>query len=198
MIVTLADPIDLLKSDLVRSPGLHASEIYGNLYKHLEPKRFGMPGEKQEPNDALMFLGSACEDRLEKVMVCNGMDAERPGEFIHVLPDGQTIAYSPDLIIRNGITRVGEIKLTSMDIKMLMDLQRSNNLPPKFDKYLTQMKLYIKWMELQPAAGWLGILSIREPYKPLFLPLNIEFNSRELVENEQMCLNHARHQGMLK
>lgn len=197
MIVTAAEPIDLSKSDLIRSPGLHASTIYGNLYKHLEPERFGKPGEPQEPNNELMFLGSACEDRLEKVLVCNGINAERPGEFIHTLPDGQEIAFSPDLMIYNGVTRVGEIKLTSMKIEDLLNLQGAiNNLPPKMDKYLCQMKLYIKWMELH--HGWLGIMSIYRPYAPRFVPLNIEFSDRDLADNERMCLNHARHEKMLR
>lgn len=197
MIVTPAEPIDLSQSDLIRSPGLHASTIYGNLYKHLEPKRFGAPGEPQEPNDELMFLGSACEDRLEKVLVCNGINAHRPGEFLHELPDGQQIAFSPDLMIYNGVIRVGEIKLTSMKIDDLLDLQGAiNNLPPKFDKYLTQMKLYIQWLDLH--HGWLGVMSIYKPFAPKFVPLNIEFSDRDLADNERMCLNHARHEGMLK
>jgi hypothetical protein len=196
MIVTPSDPIDLSKSDLVRSSGLHASEIYGNLYKHLEPDRYGEPGAEQEPNDELMFLGSACEDRLEKVLIWNGVNAHRPGEFIHTLPNGRTIAYSPDLMVYNGVIRVGEIKLTSMKIEDLLNLKGPiNNLPPKFDKYLTQMMLYIKWLDLH--HGWLGVLSIYKPYQPRFVPLNIEFSDRELDENERMCLNHARHQGML-
>jgi hypothetical protein len=196
VIVTAAEPVDLSASDLVRSKKLHASEIYGNLYKHLEPERFGKPGAPQEPNNELMFLGSACEDRLEKVLVENGINAYRPGEFIHTLSDGQEIAFSPDLIIHNGVTRVGEIKLTSMKIDDLLDLQGSiNNLPPKFDKYLTQMKLYIKWLELR--HGWLGIMSIYRPYAPVFVPLNIEFSERDLDDNERMCLNFAHSEGML-
>jgi hypothetical protein len=197
MIVTAAEPIDLSKSNLVRSTGLHASAIYGNLYKHLEPERFGKPGEPQEPNDELMFLGSALEDRLEPTMQLNGISCYRPGEFIHTTPDGQQIAFSPDLMIFNGVTRVGEIKLTSMKVEDLLDLKGAiNNLPPKMDKYLTQMMLYIKWLELR--HGWLGIMSIYRPYAPVFVPLNIEFSDRDLDDNERMCLNHARHEGLLK
>ena len=32
--------LNFLVSDLVRSPGLHASDIYSDLYKYLEPKRY--------------------------------------------------------------------------------------------------------------------------------------------------------------
>ena len=197
MIITPAEAIKLTASDLVRSTGLHASDIYGNLYKHLDPKRYGAPGEDSEPNDELMFLGTAMELWMEPVMRLNGINCYRPGEFIHTLPDGQEIAFSPDLLIHNGVTRVGELKLTSMKITDLVDLQAAiNNLPPKMDKYLTQMKLYIKWLELR--HGWLGVFSIYKPFQPVFVPLNIEFSDQELEENERMCLNHARHEGLLE
>jgi hypothetical protein len=124
------------------------------------------------------------------------VDCERPGEFVHTLPDGQTIAYSPDIMIYNGVTRCGEIKLTSMDVTDLIGLH-GNGLPPKFDKYLTQMKLYIKWLGLNPPAGWLGILSIRQPHKPVFVSFDIEFSQRDLDDCERMCLNFARHEGMI-
>ena len=196
MIVTAAHSIDLLTSDLVRSPGLHASDIYNRLYQHLEPKRYGKVDEDREPNDELMFLGSACEDRLEKVLTLSGVNAYRPGELIHTLPDGQEIAYSPDLLIDDGVMRVGEIKLTSMKVDDLLNLQAAiNNLPPKMDKYLTQIKLYAKWLDLR--HGWLGVLSIYKSYAPEFVPLNLEFSERELYENELMCLNFARSEGLL-
>ena len=196
MIVTAAHDFDLTRGELERSDRLHASEIYGNLFKHLEPERYGKPGEEQEPNDALMMLGTAFELLLEQVMRLNGINCYRPGEFVHVLPSGKEIAYSPDLLINNGVTRVGEIKLTSMKVDDLVGLTAPiNNLPPKFDKYLTQMKLYIKWLGLR--HGWLGVMSIYKPFKPVFVPLNIEFSERELEENELICLNHAGHEGML-
>src|SRR4249920_2783082 len=101
MIITSAPDIDLSLSGLVRSTGLHASDIYGPLFQHLEPKRYGKPGALRVPNHPLMALGSAWEDRLEKVLKLNGINAERPGEFIHTLPSGQEVAFSPDLIIHD-------------------------------------------------------------------------------------------------
>lgn len=200
MIITPAQDIDLSLSGLLRTTGLHASDIYGPLYQQLEPKRFGKPGSLRVPNDTLMALGSAWEDRLERVMVLNGIAAYRPKEFVHVLPTGQEIAFSPDLIIHDedGTTRVGEIKLTSMDITDLMDITLETSLPPKFNKYLTQMMLYIKWLDLDPAAGWLSVMSIRQPFQPLFKPLNITFSAQELYDNEQMCLNYARSEGLIR
>jgi hypothetical protein len=99
-------------------------------------------------------------------------------------------------MVYNGVIRVGEIKLTSMKIDDLLDLSGPiNNLPPKFDKWLTQLKLYIKWLDLH--HGWLGVMSIYKSYAPKFVPLNIEFSDRELEDNEKLCLNFARSEGML-
>src|ERR1035437_3504100 len=100
-------PLDFSKSDLIRSQGLHASDIYGALYARLDPKRYDYEGP---PNHLLMSLGSAWEAQLEYLLIENGIVAHRPGELCS--PEG--IWYSPDLIIQNGETRVGEIKLTSM------------------------------------------------------------------------------------
>ena len=188
MIVTpIEHGLDLLKSPLVRSPGVHASDIYGSLFKGLDPKRY----DRDEPmNEPLVALGTAWEKHLEYLLVANGVNATRPEEFMS--PEG--IAYSPDLIIFNGHTRVGEMKLTSMS-EDAMPKEECNSLPPKFDKYLCQMKLYAYWLELH--HGWLGMLSIFRPYAPVLRTFNIEWSDRELSDNHQMLMNHARHVGLI-
>ncbi len=40
IVTPIAHGLDLLKSDLIRSPGVHASDIFGDLFKKLEPKRY--------------------------------------------------------------------------------------------------------------------------------------------------------------
>jgi hypothetical protein len=187
MIVTpVAHGLDLLKSDLVRSPGLHASDIYGDLYQQLEPNRY----KKDQPlNAPLMALGTAWEKHLEYLLLINGAKVYRPGELMS--SDG--IAFSPDLIMFNGHTRVGEIKLSSMSAES-MPVEETNNLPPKFDKYLAQMKLYAYWLELR--HGWLAMLSIYRPHLPELRCFNLEWSERELQENWQMHDNHSKHEGM--
>lgn len=180
-------PFDFTLSDLVRSTGLHASDIYGDLYKFLEPKRYDHEGP---PNDVLMALGTAWEQHFEFLLKKNGIDCERPGEFMS--PEG--IAYSPDLFIYNGHSRVGEIKLTSMSLDEIAD-EETNELPVKFDKYLTQIKLYCFWMDWP--HGWLAITSIRQPWAPEYRAFDLEFTDRELRENHAMCMQHARHEGMM-
>src|SRR5262245_48856944 len=140
LITPITTPFDFLKSELVRSPGVHASTIYNDLFKKLEPKRYDF-GDDAEPNGLLMALGTAWEKHLEYLLRANGIDAERPEEFMS--PEG--IAFSPDLLIFNGVVRCGEIKLTSMDLKDL-GLERTNVLPEKFDKYLCQTRLYVYWL----------------------------------------------------
>src|SRR5262245_48994017 len=107
--IATPDPkeLDFLVSDLERSPGIHASDIYGDLFEFLDPKRYKFEGP---PNPLLLALGTAWEKHLEYLLERNGINAYRPGEVMSL--DG--IPFSPDLIIFNGHTRVGEIKLTSM------------------------------------------------------------------------------------
>ena len=182
--------LDLGKSDLVRAPGLHASDAYGALYKFLEPERFNTDGP---PNATLMLLGSAFEDRVEKVLRWNGVDCYRPGEFSNEYVQG----FSPDLLIfEPPVIRVGEIKLTSMSFKEFPPMdQVSNYFPPKVDKHMCQMMLYAKWLEL--SHGCYIICSIRQPWKPELRCYNIEWTARELQENEDMVLNFAASEGLL-
>jgi hypothetical protein len=196
MIVTpvLDHGIDFLASDLVRSPGLHASTIYGNLFKRLEPKRYDIrdkdTGEPLALNPVLMAIGTAWEKHFEFLLAKSGYDVQRPEEFMS--EDG--IAFSPDLLQFNGITRVWEIKYTSMSVKDL-PTEETNCLPPKFDKYDSQMKLYAYWLNLH--HGTLAVVLNHQPWDPQFRMFNLEWNDRELVDNHAMCMNDAKHQGLL-
>ena len=189
MIVTPVEHgLDLLRSDLVRSPGIHASDIYGDLFKRLEPKRYDF-GDGP-PNATLMALGTAWENHLEYLLRANGIKAERPGELI----SEEGIAYSPDLVVFNGVVRVGEIKLTTMRIADFPD-EPTNNFPPKFNKFMAQMMLYAYWLEL--SHGWLAVMSLYRPFEPVFRTFNIEWNARELKENHSMMMLHAKEMGAL-
>ena len=72
----------------------------------------------------------------------------------------------------------------------------TNFLPPKFDKYDCQMKLYAYWLKLH--HGCLAVVLNHKPFDPVFRMLNIEWNDRELEENYRMCRNHAVHMGRMK
>ena len=174
--------IDWLRSDLIRSHGVHASDIYGDFYKHLNPKRYDY---QDEPNPLLLALGTAWEKHFEYLLLANGIEVERPDEFMS--PEG--IAYSPDLIIFNGITRLGEIKYTSMSAKDMPE-EETNNLPEKLGKYLCQMMLYAYWLGVNDA--WLAILFNHEPWNPQFRMFDLHWEDIELRENHSMLMNHYK------
>ncbi len=182
--------LDLLKSDLIRSEGVHASDIYGSLFKALDPKRYDYGDAPM--NGELMSLGSAWEVQFEKILILNGVKAHRPPELMS--PEG--IAYSPDLIIEgnDGVMRLGEIKLTSMGLDDC-PTEESTDLPEKFAKYLCQMKLYAYWLGLN--EGWLAVMSIRKPYKPELRIFELTWTDQELQENWRMCVNHGTHEGLI-
>jgi hypothetical protein len=179
--------LDLLKSDLVRSPGVHASDIFGPLFAELEPQRYNYTSA---PNPMLLALGTAWEKHLEYLLAKNDIAAVRPDEFMS--PEG--IAYSPDLLIFNGVTRLGEIKYTSQSSKGY-PTEPANHLPPKADKYLCQMMLYAYWLELHD--GWLAIVFNHQSWNPELRIFEITWTDRELADNHTMLMNYAKQKGLL-
>ncbi len=174
----------------VRSPGLHASAIYSDLYAALEPKRYG---GTDGPDPLRMELGLALEEGLEESLR-RRWGFERPGEF--TTPEG--IIFTPDLFIPEGDTfRVGEIKLTWMSSKgMPTDL--ANGFPPKFDKWMCQLMFYCE--ELGTDLGRLYAFFVNgnyAPSRPQLMAWDLQFSKRELQENRTMLINHAKHTGLL-
>lgn len=198
----LITPIAVNPSDLgigvsagPRSAGLHMSDIYGSLYQGLEPDRY----DKSRPmNPLLLELGLEFESILEQSLKSRLTGVgERCGEFT----TEEGIIYSPDLIIFNGHTRLGEIKLTFMSSREMPVEVTDAGFPAKFDKWLVQMKAYCYNLELNYAR--LYALFVYGDYdrskgpNPQFRAWDIEFTARELKENWQMLMNHARHARLL-
>lgn len=176
--------IDAARPD-ERSTGLHASQIYGDLFQDLEPTRFR---SDSKPNIVKMAVGLAWEQWLEKTLQAMGEMVERPKEQM----SEEGIAYSPDLLVVNGKDRVGEIKATWMS---------SYGAPsdPKFNKWFVQIMLYCWWLQI-PDARLYGLFlggDYREHRDPQFLVWDISFSLRELRENHQMNINHAKHKKLL-
>ena len=188
-IVPIPHNLELGVSTLPRSPGLHMSQIYGDLYQDLEPKRFVRGGT---PDINKMEAGLGLESVLEEGL--KGRLAERPGEFV----TDEGIIYSPDLIIFNDVTRLGEIKLTWLSCREV-PREPGNSLPQKMDKWLTQMKAYCYHLQTPYARLYAFFVNgtYKHPYTPELLAWDIEFSTQELKENWQMLMNHARHKGML-
>lgn len=182
-----------------RTPGLHISQIYGGLYEELEPTRF-VKGSIPDP--LRLEAGLAFESILEeglKQRLCGG----RPGEIV----SEEGIICSPDLIVFNGSTRVGEIKLTWMSSREV-PREACNSFPPKFSKYFCQMLSYCHVLEVSEAQligffinGKYEFIKQRDgssiPSGPELLAWNITFTAREIRENWTMLMNYARQRKLL-
>jgi len=190
-IATIDYPLKLDLPSIGRSPGLHVSDIYGSLYKTLQPSRYAARkthAEKDEDYDPIMVaLGLAWESHVERALTVAGVRAERPGEFFS--PEG--IAFSPDLLIDNGHTMVGEIKFTRYKMGYYHD--------EKFAKWVTQMKAYC--YHLKTPYARLFALHMGGDYrfnrKPTFVVTDFTFTEKELAREWQLLLSHARQKGLL-
>ena len=177
-----------------RSPGLHASDLYTKLYQQLDPKRY--PADR--PMDwTRIALGLAWEQYLERRMDVLGYTTARPGELIS--PHG--FAYSPDLFVFNAqepALRIGEVKLTSMSCQD-WPAGPVNSLPPKFDKWLSQVMLYAHECETPYATLYPYFTrgNYRNGNDPQFLPVEIDFTARELQDNFSRLMTFGRNEGML-
>lgn len=131
--------IDLAASDLVRSPGLHMSTIYNALYADLYPQRYKTDGAFDRTR---MGMGFVLEEILEdafarRITSLGGYGAFRPREF----KTAEGVAFSPDYIIDNGVTRLGESKLTWMS---------SAGMPSEPTTTVPEDERYGKWFCVAP------------------------------------------------
>lgn len=190
--------LDLTFNRSPRTPGLHMSDIYGSLFRELEPERYTRDDLDDRTKNAYMLVGLSLEEMLEEGLRQRFAEtgSGRPGEFV----TEEGIIYSPDLIIFNGETRLGEIKLTWMSSREV-PREPANGFPPKFDKYFVQMMAYCHHLET-PYARLLacfvnGTYDKSTGMKPELLSWDITFTARELRDNWQMLKMHGRLKGML-
>lgn len=204
-------------SHSVRAEGLHASTIYNDLYKHLEPKRFGRDGG---PAPLLLETGLILETALEeglarKFEASGGEDIKRPGELTYEGSfDGYPVVihYNPDLFIFNGQFRIGEIKATWLSSKIdhawiespaarahhREDIQAAF-LNPKFDKYYTQIKMYCYMVGTLHARLYVCFIAgdYSRPYKSQLVGVDLHFTQDQLDQEWACLMYHAIAQKMI-
>jgi hypothetical protein len=197
-----------------RTPGLHMSELYGELYKGLDPKRFDKRDADGNPlpfDDLKGEIGTAFEEALEPALRSRIITTERPGEYVTqhaddcvvrarvavggpVCPCGAGVIYTPDHFLFNGCFRLGEFKLTWMSIgKGILD--------KRFDKWMTQMKVYCYHLGTPYARLYAlfinGDWSFKFASGPQLLAWDIEFSQKEMREEWLTLLRVGRKKGML-
>ena len=186
-----------------RSKGLHLSDIYNTMLKELYPSRY----ERFKGDDGSLELfgemGFAVEHILERGLKCR--HAMRPEE--HQTEEG--IYFSPDLIIfeDDGTVRLGEIKaawMSSREVPRVGDPPGFGSFPPKFDKYLIQIKGYCRALGTPHARLFVFFVNGKydcshkaEDLKPELHIWDLTFSPAELDENWRMVLNYAKSKGML-
>jgi hypothetical protein len=187
-----------------RSKGLHMSDIYGAMLKDLHPERYENFKDDEAGLEMFGEGGFAVEHIIERGL--KGRHAERPEEF--QTPEG--IYFSPDLLIYEHDTnrvRLGEIKAAWMSSREVPRKSTSSSFmsfPPKFDKYLYQIKAYCYHLGTPYAClivyfvnGKYDCKNRAEELKPELHVWELEFSDIELREHWQMLLNYAKSKGML-
>ena len=171
------------KEQLDRSPGTHVSGVISSIMEDLFNQK---SGEITTEVRQRMELGFIWETALE--MAWKEMLGYRPDEIV---VDG--IAMSPDNIYEYEDLRtvVKEHKCT---------FTSSNKDPSDNDRYMMQVKSYCHAVGTPYAE--MHILHLYGDYKtrppvPIYNVSGFEFSTRELKENWDMMLHHAKAKRML-
>lgn len=191
------------------------SDIYTSLYKDLDPKRYNKKtasGDDAPFDVTIMEEGMAFEAWLEP-QLRNRLFGERPGEFFtqhaddcshsgEVVVDGSDvcwcgagIAYSPDWLFYEDDTILGEFKRTKYSM-------RGAPTDAKFSKWICQMQAYS--YHLATCRARLFVLFVNGDYshKPpggdeQIKAWEFTFTRRELTDNWNTLLRHARKKGLV-
>lgn len=195
----------------VRSKGLHASDLYGGLYKELQPDRYDKRDKngKETPMSMVRVeMGFMLEDIIEWVLARRLFGA-RPDEMRaphhhtctqprkmpprgKICTCGAGIYFSPDYLFDiDGKLVLGEFKLTWMSTKGAIRDR-------KFDKYLAQIKLYCYWMGITKARLYIFFVNGDwKTFSPELRAWEITFTQKELEMNYQAMIRFGRRKGLV-
>jgi hypothetical protein len=212
LIIPVTHALELAKPSegYVRTPGRHMSDIYGAWYKQADPDRYDKrldDGTPEPMNMLKLELGTTYEEIFEEALKIRLL-GERPGEFcIHPwthehleLDDPRGIIFSPDHLIFNGVTRLGEFKFTWYSCRYDITDQR-------FEKWFTQMRLYCFALKLRYARLYAMFVNGSYPKwtkeyggapSPQLLAWDIEFSQRELTNEWNLMMRFAASEGLIE
>jgi hypothetical protein len=197
----------------VRSPGLHASHLYTPFYEAHDPKRYARRVSSSEDPDLgheRMELGTSFEEVLELKLV-ERLFGDRPGEFLAPheddCPYGETqatglapcscgagVIFSPDWLVyaETNLTILGEFKCTWKSM-------RGAPKDPKFDKWITQVKLSCHWLRIVEAYLTIYFVNgdYRENRSPTLKTWHLTFTPSEVREEWLMIRRFAHKRGLL-
>lgn len=184
------------------------SDIYNDMYKHLDPKRY-----REGPIDPRRITaGLALEQAFERAVAVHRAAEQRPGECM--TQDGTNIYFTPDLFAFEGKRMVlGEIKCTWLSAKEVpISPQQSKEsglpctwdgvseptFPKSFDKYFTQMHVYGYHLDTPWERLYVYFVNGNwRPPTPVFLSWDFEVSPREQYEEWLALKRHGEHMGVL-
>lgn len=183
---------------VARTPGLHVSQVYGDLDRALNIKRY-KNAITPEQLDAFASIGFLWERILEDTLGSITISGDpsryfRPGEVemdgLLATPDYADLDFRGD-----GTNQLGleEWKVSWSSVRKLADYEGN------FWRWLVQMKWYCRALGTVHARQ--RILFIvgdwRESIAPVCKVLEFEFSEQELEENWAMITGHAKRKGWM-
>lgn len=181
-IVLLSEGIPDLMPMQNRSPGMHISEIIGDLCVQL---RYHDPRPAGEDFPDHVKLRMALGNALEHAII-HRYELDDPGRYVQpgeMSLDG--LFGTPDLLDTETFT-VHEIKCTWLSANHDIDSK-------KLWKYWVQVKAYCRMMET--LRGDLQIAYVNGDYSdmsPMFRQWGATFTKRELEDNWNMLVSHGK------